>query len=126
MLLIRFQRESLPPSANTVNLLLPYGSTFQNARSATDLAYLLSADVPGVKVPLSPAVLKEAACCRAVLIVFVLPVQYAASHWANIPDPPLGTVPKAEAFSSAASSCCRSCILAWSSDDRLAPVVVLE
>ena len=79
---------------------------------AIALAVLLSADVPGVKVPLSPAVLKDAACCRAFLIAFVVVPQYAASHVANIPDPPLGTVPKADAFSSAASNCCRSCILA--------------
>ena len=36
--------------------------------------------------------------------------------WANMPDPPLGTLPKAEAFSSAVSSCCRSCMRAWSSE----------
>src|SRR5262245_38651221 len=55
-------------------------------------------------------------------VVFV--PQYADSHAAN--DPLLGTVPKAEAFSSAAMSCCSSCILAWSSADRLVPVDVFD
>src|SRR5512142_427989 len=98
----------------------------QKAISAMARACLLSAEVPGVKVLLSPWVLKEAACCRAVLIAVALVPHNADSHWANIPDPPLGTLPKAEAFSSAARSCCSSCILDWSSEVRLAPVDVLE
>ncbi len=73
---------------------------------------MLSAEVPGVKVLLSPWELKEAACCAAVLMAFWLVPQWAASHWANIPVPPEGTLPKAEAFSSAAINCCKSCMRA--------------
>jgi hypothetical protein len=59
-------------------------------------------------------------------MAFVSVPQSAASHAANLLGSPLGALPKAEAFSSAAISCCSSCILAWSSADRLAPVLVLE
>src|SRR5206468_2973663 len=59
-------------------------------------------------------------------IALVLVPQYAVSHVANAPTPPLGKLPKAEAFSSAASNCCKSCILPWSSAVRLAPVDFLE
>src|ERR1041384_1792946 len=52
--------------------------------------------------------------------------QYAPSQVANAPLPPMGELPKAEAFSSAASNCCKSCILAWSSADRFLLVDVLE
>ena len=94
--------------------------------SAIDLAYLLSAEVPGVNFALSPLLLNDAAACCAFLIAFWFEPQYAASHIANWPDPPLGTLPNAEAFSSAASICCRSCILAWSRADRFAPVDFFE
>lgn len=40
-----------------------YGRMFQNAALAIARAFLLSADVPGVNCPLSPAELNEAACC---------------------------------------------------------------
>ena len=60
--------------------LLPYGKMSQNALFAIALAFLLSAEVPGVKVLLSPAVLKDAACCKAVLMAFVFVPQYADSH----------------------------------------------
>src|SRR5262249_24090571 len=101
-----------------------YGRTSQNVRFAIALAPLLSADVPGVNWPLSPRVLNDSAACCAFLIAFWLVPQYAASQIANCPDPPGGMVPKAEALSSAASSCCRSCIRTWSSWDRLAPLDV--
>lgn len=52
---------SRPPLGHAPTL--NYGSTFQNAVFAIALAFLLSADVPGVNWPLSPAELNEAACC---------------------------------------------------------------
>src|SRR5437764_11095809 len=52
-----------------------YGRTSQKVSVAIARAFLLSADVPGVKLPLSPAVLKDAACCWAVLIALWLPPQ---------------------------------------------------
>ena len=98
------------PGPPVTNASLFYGSEFQNTRSAIALAFLLSADVPGVKRLLSPAELKEAACCWAVLIAFEFVPQYAASQAAI--DPTLGTLPNATLFNSAASNCCSSCSLA--------------
>lgn len=40
-----------------------YGRMFQNGVFAIARAFLLSAEVPGVNCPLSPAELNEAACC---------------------------------------------------------------
>src|SRR5262249_28301307 len=90
------------------------------------LAVLLSAAVPGVKLLLSPCELNDAACCCALLIAVGLVPQYALSQAANWPEPPLGMLPKAEPFSSAASNCCNSCILCWSSDERFFPVDVVD
>ena len=58
----------------------PYGRTSQKTWSAIALAFLLSADVPGVNVPLSPELLKDAACCMALWIAVWFVPQYAASH----------------------------------------------
>src|SRR3954466_1662663 len=91
---------------------------------AIDLAVLLSADVPGVKVLLSPWLLNDADCCWAFLIAFWLLPQYAPSQAENVPE--LGRLPNAEAFSSAASICCTSCIRYWSIVVRLAAVDFLE
>ena len=70
---------------------------------------------------LSPAVLNEAACCRAVLM------RSGSCRTGGLPgrEQPVRTLPKADAFSSAASSCWRSCMRAWSSEERLAPVGLL-
>ena len=87
------------------------------------LAFLLSAEVPGVNVPLSPELLKDAAACCAFEMSFALVLQSAPSIAAK---DILGTLPKAEEFNSAAINCCNSCILAWSSEDLLAEVDVLE
>jgi len=82
----------------------PYGlMIFQNGISATNRPVLLFADVPGVKVVLSPLVLKDAACCKAFLTWFAVPLQSMFSHSASFADPLLGTLPKAEAFNSAAA-----------------------
>ena len=79
-----------------------YGSKSQNGLSAIALAFLLSADVPGVNWLLSPELLNDAAPCMAFWIAVWFVPQYAASHTADCPEPPAGTEPKADAFSSAA------------------------
>ena len=56
----------------------------QNRLSATDRAYLLFAEVPGVKVLLSPNELNDAASCCALEMSFVLVPHRADSHFANI------------------------------------------
>src|SRR3954447_11964521 len=101
-----------------------HGRMSQNAGVAMVLAFLLSADVPGVNCALSPLLLNDAACCWAVWMALEFVPQYADSHAAN--EPLEGTLPNADAFSSAASSCCRSCILDWSRAVRFLPVDVLE
>src|SRR3954468_118179 len=100
--------------------------TSQNFWSAHRRAFLLSAEVPGVNVLLSPAELNDAAPCCALEMAEVLVPQSAVSHWANAPVPPLGTLPNADAFSSAASSCWSACIRFWSSEVRLVPVDLVE
>ncbi len=74
--------------------------------------------------PLSPPSLKAAACDAAVLIAFRSVPQKRGLPCGE--DPALGDEPKAEALSSAAISCWSSCMRAWSSAERLAPVLVFE
>lgn len=65
-------RAPFPTSVRSCASSAAHGKLSQNGMLATDRAYLLSAEVPGVKVELSPAVLKAAACCSAVWMAFVL------------------------------------------------------
>ena len=80
-----------------------YGRTSQYGMFAIALAPLLSAEVPGVNLLLSPWLLKDADCCCAFLIAVWLLPQYALSQAEKVPE--LGVLPNAEAFSSAASNC---------------------
>src|SRR4051794_12592331 len=98
----------------------------QKSRFAIARAFLLSAEVPGVNCVLSPLLLNDAAPDWALLTAPVFVPQSADSHVANAPVPPAGTEPKAEAFSSAASSCWSACIFPWSSAVRLPPVDFVE
>src|SRR6266540_1675709 len=56
----------------------------------------------------------------------LLPLQKAVSHCPNFAEPPLGRLPNADPLSSAASSCCKSCIRDWSSATRLDPFDFFE
>src|SRR3954453_13615640 len=98
----------------------------QNTWSDHSRAFLLSADVPGVNVLLSPALLNAPACCCALPIVVTFVPHSAASHWPNAAVPPEGTLPNADAFNSAASSCWSSCSRFCPSDERFLFVVVEE
>ena len=82
--------------------------TSQNGIVAMLRAFLLSAEVPGVNVLLSPVELNDAAACCAFLIAFESVSHRADSILANDVD---GALPNADAFSSAAINCCSSCIL---------------
>src|SRR5262245_9094959 len=96
----------------------------QNGMFAAALEPFGSADVPGLNAWVSPAVLNDAAWVWAVLIACVFVPHRAVSQAEKLPM--VGIVPKAEAFSSAASNCCKSCILAWSSAVRDEPLDFFE
>ncbi len=92
---------------------------------AAVLASLPFAETPGVNTPLSPAELNAAMSLAAFLIALMSFPAKAALAWAIV-VPPEGDDPKAALLRMAATSCCSSCILAWSSWLRLIPVDVLE
>ena len=63
---------ALPLFVKNRSAALPsYGRASHHSLLAIDLAPLLSAEVPGVNWPLSPAVLKDADCCWALLMALV-------------------------------------------------------
>jgi hypothetical protein len=88
-----------------------YGRMSQKVRFAEFLASLPLAEIPGVKVPLSPLVLNAAICCIADWICDSSVPQYATLAESRLMVP-VGDEPNAALLRMAANSCCASCILA--------------
>src|SRR4051812_25963738 len=98
----------------------------QKGMFAQRRAVFLLAGGPGGDAALSAELLNEAAPCCADLIWLAFPLHSAASHVVNVPTPPDGRLPKAEALSSAASNCCSNCIWACPVAERFLPFDCLE
>jgi hypothetical protein len=96
----------------------------QNRMLATERAHLLSAEVPGVTVLLSPWLLNDAACCWGGLERVGVCAEECGLPCRE------GSADRHAAERRGVQFCCeqllQECIPAWSSTDRLAPVEVFE